>query len=67
MVVGLLYLWRNTGGAVNMVKKTKGAFGKPKWQRSKKVKIEPIPEIIEIPSEKKSWWGKLKHKIWGRS
>lgn len=50
-----------------MVKKTKGAFGKPKWQRSKKVKIEPIPEIIEIPSEKKSWWGKLKHKIWGRS
>ena len=47
--------------------KTKGAFGKPKWQRAKKVKIEPIPEKKEIPSEKKSWWDRAGRYIWGRS
>ena len=66
MVVGMLDLWTDTGSAVNMVK-TRGAFGKPKWQRVKIVEKEPIPEPVKIPSEKKSWWDRAGRYIWGRS
>ena len=63
-----------------MARKTKGAFGKPKWQRAKDPKEVDISydmmkiskdakftKNFDIPSEKKSWWHKIGHKIWGRT
>lgn len=65
-MVGLLDLWTDLRSAINMVK-TRGAFGKPKWSRAKKVKIEPIVEKKEIPPEKPSWWSRAGRYIWGRT